>query len=448
MGKEFFNGWALWEKMTFVLGCAIVVTIAAGCLKLWYSHWKVRKYTAMAAEKKAQAQATPMVEAQAKAEQDDVEIPFGIRAIESGIEADGVWISRSNTPAASAAGSPTSSVFNQSATRSSTTDIPRLEMPQPTYGSAGNSRSSSGALSAAFDRAVSAEPLSSRPSSPNDAPPVASRRHPPLSFSRYSNSAIMRYSANLNILESHDNNGVEPWQSRKDQTRRSLGDRSSSTSRTSSGEVNEVPSSPDYLSPQPRVWENRGDLDLLQSHRMSHVAETGQLTPRVRRPGHSGEWASIATMKTPSENADYSITPHSPLSAVDPPSPNPFATPTSDFVSSSTPDSHPATTADQAKPLLETYQPQQTLLEDEPSSPVEMADQRRESQIMRKVNSGFEILKPGSLDSVRLDSNPRLSGVDGVAEKRISRRLQKKRRPSVESGRSSVDARRMSTFAE
>ena len=32
----------------------------------------------------------------------------------------------------------------------------------------------------------------------------------------------------------------------------------------------------------------RTDLDLLQSHRMSHVAETGQLTPRVRRPGNSG----------------------------------------------------------------------------------------------------------------------------------------------------------------
>src|SRR3954452_3341965 len=36
------------------------------------------------------------------------------------------------------------------------------------------------------------------------------------------------------------------------------------------------------------------DLELLRSHRLSHVAETGQLTPRVRKPGNSGEWASVA----------------------------------------------------------------------------------------------------------------------------------------------------------
>lgn len=34
------------------------------------------------------------------------DVPFGVRALESGIEVEGVWISRTNTPASSIAGSP------------------------------------------------------------------------------------------------------------------------------------------------------------------------------------------------------------------------------------------------------------------------------------------------------------------------------------------------------
>lgn len=87
------------------------------------------------------------------------EIPFGIRAIQSGIEIDGVWISRTNTPIGSS--------------RNSISEMPRsynnsqLELPQAVmYGS---SRNSSQAPSSSFDRAVSAERIpndGSRSSSP------------------------------------------------------------------------------------------------------------------------------------------------------------------------------------------------------------------------------------------------------------------------------------------
>ena len=45
------------------------------------------------------------------------QVPFGVRAIESGIEVDGVWISRSNTPAGSLSGSPalSATTFQQTA---------------------------------------------------------------------------------------------------------------------------------------------------------------------------------------------------------------------------------------------------------------------------------------------------------------------------------------------
>jgi hypothetical protein len=86
------------------------------------------------------------------------EIPFGIRAIQSGIEIDGVWISKTNTPAGSSRNSISEFSPNYSTTK--------LELPQAAmYAS---SRNSSQAPSSSFDRAVSAErvPGDSRSSSP------------------------------------------------------------------------------------------------------------------------------------------------------------------------------------------------------------------------------------------------------------------------------------------
>ena len=78
------------------------------------------------------------------------EVPFGIRAIESGIEVDGVWISRSNTPAQSlpATPAPASPASGPSIAprphppkqedspdrSSSASNISRLDIPQPVYG--------------------------------------------------------------------------------------------------------------------------------------------------------------------------------------------------------------------------------------------------------------------------------------------------------------------------
>jgi hypothetical protein len=89
------------------------------------------------------------------------EIPFGIRAIQSGIEVDGVWISRSNTPVGS---SRTSVKSEHKLSHSYNTS--RIELPQAAM--LGSSRNSTRAPSSSFDRAVSAERLGngSRSSSP------------------------------------------------------------------------------------------------------------------------------------------------------------------------------------------------------------------------------------------------------------------------------------------
>lgn len=69
------------------------------------------------------------------------QIPFGVRALESGVEIDGVWVSRSNTPAGSIPGSPrlsgmtvrhTAASSDPSADRtSSASNMSRIDMPQP-----------------------------------------------------------------------------------------------------------------------------------------------------------------------------------------------------------------------------------------------------------------------------------------------------------------------------
>lgn len=190
----------------------------------------------------------------------------------------------------------------------------------------------------------------------------------------------------------------------------------------------------------------RTDLDLLQSHRLSHVAETGQLTPRVRKPGHSGEWASMAdNLRLPEEiltanGVDYFVPQQKTPS---PPLPSP-AGPSNDapVPSASKPiqDGNAANQARQAVPLLETYAARPYYLPEtyQPRGPhhqysyeevpieVSTAQNQRDSQVLRKVNSGFEILRPGTFAPPSPEEEDKASNPD----KRQSKRLQKKRRTS------------------
>ncbi|KAL1607777.1 hypothetical protein SLS60_002713 [Paraconiothyrium brasiliense] len=436
MGKAFFNGWELWQKMTFVLACGIVATICIGLVKLQYDRYRIAKYSTV--EKGKQAVPTPeMLEAQREETKEDV--PFGIRAIESGIEVDGVWISRSNTPV----GSSRSSITDFKLPRSHNSS--QLELPQAILSSNSSSKAPS-----SFDMAVGAERIptnESRSTSPG-------RGRPPVSMNRYS----YNMSRTLQALEGGPSSG--PSSSRREP----ISDQpSSSSSRENSGKSSRR-TSDESESPERRPYEPayinhkqpahympvdpRTDLDLLQSHRMSHVAETGQLTPRARfRPGNSGEWASVAdNFKPPEEigtvnGVDYFVpqqkSPSPPLaSAAAPQDVSPAM------------ESPSASQAKQAVPLLESYAPRPFYLPDvyQPKGPQhqfsydEMPIQVNTSQneqrdatgqVLRKVNSGFEILRPGTLPS------PEEEQPAPVTEKRQSKRLQKKRRTSSSASRTS-----------
>lgn len=79
-----------------------------GCRNI-YTRWRLRQYTSVGIK-----HPTPnMVEAQTTDE-----VPFGIKAIECGVEVEGVWISRSNTPVPSGSNS-----FNNSPTTSARASV-------------------------------------------------------------------------------------------------------------------------------------------------------------------------------------------------------------------------------------------------------------------------------------------------------------------------------------
>ena len=197
----------------------------------------------------------------------------------------------------------------------------------------------------------------------------------------------------------------------------------------------------------------RTDLDLLQSHRMSHVAETGQLTPRVRRPGNSGEWASVAENQVATHNGvNYFM----PQKTPSPPLP-PIVDPQEEavgYASSHVPDSRPQhqyqNQANQGVPLQESYAPNAPYYPDtyqvrgpqhQPSYdevPYEVQtmqnNQRPESQVLRSVNPGFQVLKPGTF----APPSPEEMELTDRSERRQStgKKLQKKRRSSGDSRRS------------
>lgn len=412
--------------MTFVLAAGIVVTIFLGFLKVAYNRYRLRKYSKV--DKGKQAQTPEMLEAQpvtqVSTETKD-EIPFGIRAIQSGIEVEGVYISRSNTPVGSS--------------RNSIATTSQLELPKSALLS---SRDSTGVASS-FDRAVSAEHLPSYHSRAS-SPGRASASNATLRGSHYHNPS--RNSAAFQTLEgsrsAHMSGPPSP--------RNGQAGPSGSTSQTSSRTSDES----DYMAIQDsRAYETvymrdavnqspidpRTDLDLLQTHRMSHVAETGQLTPRVRKPGNSGEWASVADSQVSTINGVNYFTPQKTPS---PPYPAGNYRDEVGSASSSSPvDDHASR---QAMPLTESYAPNAPYYPDtyEPRGPQHQysydevpyevstdQNQQRESQVLRSVNSGFQVLKPGTFQ-------PATPEEVELAERRQSKKLQKKRRTSSDSRKS------------
>ncbi|OQO05008.1 hypothetical protein B0A48_08027 [Cryoendolithus antarcticus] len=342
MVHQFWSGWALWEKLCFVLGLAIGVTLFVGGAKLAHNHYRLRKYSKVAErERQEQARHHEMLQRQqvpGQARND--EVPFGIRALESGVEIDGVWISRPNTPnSASKDRSPKGSMWTDSTRKSADVDLERQGGPSNRV-SAERPRSkgsiaTQNRISHISERTPSAERRRSsgwhrRDSSPSIAPsptevpptfatltaphqmpavlnmpaPVlekpAKSRHPPLSLNKYSgNPSLYRKSVTVNALE-----GIEAIHRASTSLHRnpSLQEGSPdslthSSSNSSDGGL--ISSAAPRLftkaepRPAPRKRDHSADFIMLDTRRTSQAAETGQLTPSTRRAAKSMDWQAF-----------------------------------------------------------------------------------------------------------------------------------------------------------
>lgn len=181
--------------MLFLILTAQVLTIIAGLFKLWYDHNRIRKFAALPPKKvelnreksiirslSRRHKKTEMTEKRPRVIDDGVEIPFGIRAIESGIEVDGVWISRSNTPVR----------LPSSLRSSSNTD---LEAGMQSFSSLPSSRPVSRVV---LPRTASQDSNLSEPSSADLMTQSGGLRYPPHSYSRYENTRVFRKSRAMN----------------------------------------------------------------------------------------------------------------------------------------------------------------------------------------------------------------------------------------------------------
>ncbi|KAJ4295727.1 hypothetical protein N0V88_004429 [Collariella sp. IMI 366227] len=94
--------------MTFVLALAIVAVFGAGLVKMWWNNRLMRRQEVLDEEKRARVEEMRRTGLPIKRANN---IPFGVRAIQSGVEVDGIWISRpeslSDAPAAKPASSTT-----------------------------------------------------------------------------------------------------------------------------------------------------------------------------------------------------------------------------------------------------------------------------------------------------------------------------------------------------
>ncbi|KAK2609827.1 hypothetical protein N8I77_003306 [Diaporthe amygdali] len=91
----FFVSWELWQQMTFVLAMGIVAVFFIGLAKLWWTNRQMKKIEELDAEKQVRmAQMRRSGLSANRRSRLGSEIPFGVKAIETGVEVEGVWIAR------------------------------------------------------------------------------------------------------------------------------------------------------------------------------------------------------------------------------------------------------------------------------------------------------------------------------------------------------------------
>ncbi|MCJ1314631.1 hypothetical protein MMC25_008313 [Agyrium rufum] len=442
----FFNSWALWEKLCFCLGIAITLTLFAGGVKLVYNHFQHRKHAAAASERKIELQeeiTLPLPRIPEKRTRLN-DVPFGVRAIESGIEVEGVWISRSNTPVPSYPATPKSPGSPQShstmdslgkqhhhspGSSASIASLPALDMPlsmRPDSRESNDQPANASTSSSPQPRPRSISPAARRPMrtrSPSEY------RHGSRHNYRPRQSSHLRYSSAdmLGPSEFTNENISRPART----GRRGSRSASPSSAEDSASEAYK-PSMPKYAPSQTQQTGETGTLLPPKIPRADKPDRPSQYLPRNQSD------SSLLQQYSPFPNP-FTSPDSSPTDAKNPPSFQTFleTDPTrrgrQDVSPPTTsPVDGPGDSACNQSPPTEAYAP----YNDERMMDPESQDQtssahgrhaRRESEVIRKVNSGFEILRPGMLGTAAgMTTTVNPSSSHGHGARRDKRRVEKK----------------------
>ncbi|KAL9092264.1 MAG: hypothetical protein Q9165_004438 [Trypethelium subeluteriae] len=499
---QFWVSWVLWEKMCFV------TSLFLGSLKLAYSHWRIRKYSKLATEKR---QIVPDIAIYPQSGLDhETEIPFGIRAIEQGVEVEGVYISRSNSPAPTPRASQLSSLWNEPAVavefptsdathQDSIPAQPSLADSIPALPLLQSSNAAAWASTFSFERSSTPEHLQT-PSSlslnlgqlglqttseTNGEGPSDDLQKPPKIYLIGSSDDTHHQRTQEgtkvggfgNIYEQSKRRASLIVGPNEDITRR----RSSNESQQTTGSLQDSESprsradSQALLLPKPSAGSAMSvnsqhsclDFESMQAHRLSHAAETGQLTPRSWRGDpspNSGKQSD--TSSNNDEPVDYFSSKSQRTSArssarvkyefasgfqfpskiVEAHRAVSFPATSSAIealaVQSTATETAPATISDAttiqrlvpnsiALPKEQSQQPDSPL--DQPNSlrngsqqtTTQELEAESHNQVARKVNSGFFVLHPGSLTACAQEAEPQPRSDSAPA--REGRKLQKRR---------------------
>lgn len=435
-------------------------------------------------------------------------MPFGIRAIESGIEVDGVWISRGNTPAPSLPetpiASPSAGPSSAPDRTSSGSNISRLEIPQPAHGYPGNvgSRpgsasglrnlpferarpgsasglrnapfergrpgSATGGLIGPFERGLSPEVSSTPPSSmasdhgPRGRPTYQPRHSSHLRFSNSQNAensaAMAAFEGRFLNQKRNGSDGKSFWalaccpmgvESRsltcfnvdlsdnpKDQ---SIAGSWSVSSSSENNDANQKSHDPerrsghstvatrfDTFTSQNAPTSNKNSSSVPGSQNSS-ISGQSQTVPEIRLSGVDNDWTAGTQF---AEHDHYFSGPSAPLHEEN----NPFGTPTRPMEASTKPNySSDTPSSDHPKPRF-------SLSDDEieltPTRSRIMQNgggdlQGRQSQVIRKINSGFEILRPGTLNQPQPNNETNFGQDLEMGVNSSGKKLHKKKRDSV-----------------
>ncbi|KAL5357017.1 hypothetical protein BJX96DRAFT_143783 [Aspergillus floccosus] len=89
-----WTGWALWQKLSFVLACVLILVLAYSFCVLAYNKRALKKHAAAEARRQSEqdAEAYPML-----AEQQ--EVLFGAKTLQRGVHVEGIWVPKCDMPA-------------------------------------------------------------------------------------------------------------------------------------------------------------------------------------------------------------------------------------------------------------------------------------------------------------------------------------------------------------